>query len=79
MSFAALRERRELVLIVVTVITAGVVGLVNPGFLASGNLRFVLLNSVMAQCRGDSRNGRCACALCCIMCYGAVSCVVVGL
>lgn len=47
MTFAALRERRELVLIVVTVLTAGVVGLVNPGFLASGNLRFVLLNSVV--------------------------------
>ena len=47
MTFAALRERRELVLIVVTVLTAGIVGLVNPGFLASGNLRFVLLNSVV--------------------------------
>ena len=41
------RERRELVLVAVTVAAAGLVGLVNPGFLAPGNLRFVLLNSVV--------------------------------
>lgn len=44
---AGWRERRELVLIAVTAATAGLVGLVNPGFLTLGNLRFVVLNSVV--------------------------------
>ncbi len=43
----AWRERRDIVLLVVTGVSAGLVGLVNPGFLAPGNLRFVLLNSVV--------------------------------
>ena len=41
------RERRELVLVAVTAVSAGVVGLVNPGFLTVENLRFVALNSVV--------------------------------
>ena len=43
----AWRERRDLVLVAVTAASAALVGLVNPGFLAAGNLRFVLLNSVV--------------------------------
>ncbi len=41
------RERRELVLVAVTAVSAGLVGLVNPGFLTLENLRFVVLNSVV--------------------------------
>ena len=41
------RERRELVLVAVTAVSAGVVGIVNPGFLTIENLRFVALNSVV--------------------------------
>ena len=41
------RERRELVLVAVTAVSAGLVGLVNPGFLTVENLRFVVLNSVV--------------------------------
>ena len=43
----AWRERRELVLIAVTVAVAVVVGIVNHGFLTLDNLRFILLNSVV--------------------------------
>ena len=41
------RERRELVLLAVTAASAGLVGLINPGFLTLDNLRFVVLNSVV--------------------------------
>lgn len=41
------RERRDLVLLAVTLVTAGLVGSVNHGFLTVENLRFILLNSVV--------------------------------